>query len=90
MNGPGLKEPRLLFAHSMRPSMPRPWDNLDASLNAPEGVMMWSLADPCMPGFDRIELPRVTGDLGSRLGFYVHFPEPGTNCISCLTNGPVV
>lgn len=77
VSGPGLNEPRLLFAHSMQPSISRPWDNLDAELTAPEGTMLWSLAEPCMPAFERVESPHVTGDLGSRLGLYVHFPEPG-------------
>lgn len=78
MSGPGLKEPRLVFAHSMQPTFPRPWDNLDATLAAPEGMMLWSLAEPCMPAFERVESPRITGNLGSRLGVYIHFPEPGT------------
>lgn len=77
VSGPGLEEPRLLFAHSMLPSFSRPWDNLDATLTAPEGMMLWSLAEPCMPAFERFESPRVSGNLGSRLGMYVKFPEPG-------------
>lgn len=79
VSGPGLKEPQLLFAHSMLPSFVRPWDNVDATLTAPEGMMLWSLAEPCMQAFERFESPRVSANLGSRLGIYFQFPEPGTH-----------
>jgi hypothetical protein len=82
LSGPGLKEPRLLFAHSMLTSIPRPWDNLDAMLTVPEGMMLTSLADPCMPAFERVESPQNVGYLGSKLGIYIHFPEPGTESSS--------
>lgn len=87
ISGPGMKDPQLLFAHSMQPSFPRPWDNLDASLTAPEGMMLYSLAGACMPAFEQVESPRITGNLGSRLGIYFHFPEPGMHFTFLSTCG---
>jgi hypothetical protein len=77
VSGPGLRAPELVFAHSLKPSIQRPWDNLDATLEAPQGTMLWSQAEPCMPALQQVESPRITGDLGNRLGCSFRFNEPG-------------
>lgn len=77
ITGPGINGTELIFAHSLKKSLPRPWDHLDVTLSAPQGTMLWSLAEPCMPALQQVESPRITGNLGPRLGFHFRFAEPG-------------
>lgn len=74
---PGESKAELLVAHSLKESLSRPWDFLGASIEGETGGMLWSPTNPCLPGLQRTLSPRVTGDLGPRVGQYFRFSKSG-------------
>eukprot|EP00892_Ulva_mutabilis_P000586 jgi/Ulvmu1/10528/UM064_0066.1 len=75
---PDQSETELLVAHSLKESLARPWDFLGSSIQEGTGAMLWSPSNPCLPGLQRTLSPRVTGDLGGRVGQYFRFSQSGT------------
>lgn len=74
---PNQSDAELLLAHSLKASLSRPWDSLGSSIEDDSGTTLWSPANPCMAGLQRIQTPRVTGDQGARVGQYFRFTSPG-------------